>query len=118
VVIRPYWMLSCTSERPCSRANLQGGSLERRATGCSSEALSWISFIIPHQQPGGLRVRCQQRRETLGIAARHAAFGGNAVDPDMPLPRHPSRDRAVFAPDPRLCTVPRWPRAAAELTVV
>jgi hypothetical protein len=30
----------------------------------------------------------------------------------------PSRDRAVFAPDPRLCTAPRWPRAAAELTVV
>ena len=29
-----------------------------------------------------------------------------------------SCDRAVFAPDPRLCTAPRWPRAAAELTVV
>ena len=28
------------------------------------------------------------------------------------------RDRAVFAPDPRLCTAPRWPRAAAELAVV
>jgi hypothetical protein len=26
-------------------------------------------------------------------------------------------DRAVFAPDPRLCTAPRWPRAAAELAV-
>jgi hypothetical protein len=30
----------------------------------------------------------------------------------------PSRDRAVFAPDPRLCTAPRWLRAAAELAVV
>ena len=27
-------------------------------------------------------------------------------------------DRAVFAPDTRLCTAPRWPRAAAELAVV
>jgi hypothetical protein len=27
-------------------------------------------------------------------------------------------DRAVFAPEPRLCTAPRWPRAAAELAVV
>jgi hypothetical protein len=25
---------------------------------------------------------------------------------------------AVFAPDPRLCMAPRWPRAAAELAVV
>jgi len=32
--------------------------------------------------------------------------------------QHDRRDRAVFAPDPRLCTVPRWPRAAAELAVV
>jgi len=31
---------------------------------------------------------------------------------------HPSRDRAVFAPDPRLCTAPRWSRAAAALAVV
>ena len=29
-----------------------------------------------------------------------------------------SRDRAIFAPDPRLCAAPRWPRAAAELAVV
>jgi hypothetical protein len=28
------------------------------------------------------------------------------------------RDRAVFSPDPRLCTAPRWPRTAAELAVV
>ena len=34
-------------------------------------------------QLGGLRMRCEQRWETLGIAARHAAFGGYAVDPDM-----------------------------------
>src|SRR5262245_49757175 len=32
-----------------------------------------------------LRVGCQQFRETRGIAARHAAFGGYAVDPDMAL---------------------------------
>ena len=25
----------------------------------------------------------EQRRETLGIAARHAALGGYAIDPDM-----------------------------------
>ena len=31
----------------------------------------------------GLRVCFEQRREALGIAARHAAFGGHAVDPDM-----------------------------------
>jgi hypothetical protein len=31
---------------------------------------------------------------------------------------HPSRDRAVFAPDPHLCTTPRWPRAVAEQAVV
>jgi hypothetical protein len=30
-----------------------------------------------------LRVGCQQFRKALGIAARHAAFGGYAVDPDM-----------------------------------
>ena len=36
-------------------------------------------------QFGGLRVRCEQRREPLGIAARHAAFGRHAVDPDMAL---------------------------------
>src|SRR5690349_3318059 len=34
-------------------------------------------------QFGGLRVRCEQRRETLGIAARHATFGRYTVDPDM-----------------------------------
>ncbi len=32
---------------------------------------------------GGLRVRREQRREALGIAARHAAFRGHAVDPGM-----------------------------------
>src|SRR5271157_6272760 len=32
---------------------------------------------------GGLRVRREQRRETLGIAARHAALRGHAVDPGM-----------------------------------
>jgi hypothetical protein len=31
----------------------------------------------------GLRVCFEQRREALGIAASHAAFGGHAVDPDM-----------------------------------
>jgi len=30
-----------------------------------------------------LRVGCQQFRKARGIAARHAAFGGYAVDPDM-----------------------------------
>jgi hypothetical protein len=30
-----------------------------------------------------LRVCCQQFRKARGIAARHAAFGGYAVDPDM-----------------------------------
>src|SRR5215469_7190954 len=34
-------------------------------------------------QFGGLRVPCEQRRETLGIAARHATFGRYTVDPDM-----------------------------------
>ena len=34
---------------------------------------------------GGLRVRCEQRWETCGIAARHAAFGGHAVDADIAL---------------------------------
>jgi hypothetical protein len=28
-------------------------------------------------------VGCQQFRKARGIAARHAAFGGYAVDPDM-----------------------------------
>jgi hypothetical protein len=28
-------------------------------------------------------VRCEQPRKTLGIATRHATFGGRAVDPDM-----------------------------------
>src|SRR5262249_28670294 len=37
------------------------------------------------RQFGGLRVRGKQLRETLGIAARHAAFGGYTVDPDMAL---------------------------------
>ena len=32
---------------------------------------------------GGLRMRCEQRRETLGIAARHAALGRHAVGPDV-----------------------------------
>src|ERR1700739_457532 len=36
-------------------------------------------------QFGRLRVRREQRWETLGITARHAAFGGYAVDPDMAL---------------------------------
>ena len=34
-------------------------------------------------QFGGLRVRCEQRPETLGIAARHAALGRHAVGPDV-----------------------------------
>ena len=34
-------------------------------------------------QFGGLHVRCEQPRKTLGIAARHTTFGGDAVDPDM-----------------------------------
>src|SRR5215470_11080467 len=37
----------------------------------------------PSAQFGGLRVGCQQFRKARGIAARHAAFGGYAVDPDM-----------------------------------
>ena len=32
---------------------------------------------------GGLHVRCEQGWETFGIAARHAAFGRHAVDPNM-----------------------------------
>ena len=28
-------------------------------------------------------MRCEKRGKTLGIAARHAAFGGYAVDPGM-----------------------------------
>jgi hypothetical protein len=34
-------------------------------------------------QFGGLRVRSEQRRETLRITARHAAFGRHAIDPNM-----------------------------------
>jgi hypothetical protein len=30
-----------------------------------------------------VRILCKQRRETLGIAARHSAFDRHAVDPGM-----------------------------------
>jgi hypothetical protein len=45
-----------------------------------------------------------------------AALTKHSAASDRVVP--PSRDLAVFAPDPRLCTAPRWPRAAAALAVV
>jgi len=45
--------------------------------------------------------------------ARHDA--GLLRRPGRGLTADDRRDRAVFAPAPRLCTAPRWPRAAAEL---
>src|SRR5215510_4635803 len=41
------------------------------------------SPLYLRSQFGGLHVRCEQPRKALGIAARHAAFGRDAVDPGM-----------------------------------
>jgi len=53
---------------------------------------------------------------TLGPGKRHNSFSVEVPYGDPPVRiADDRRDRAVFAPAPRLCTAPRWPRAAAEL---
>ena len=47
-----------------------------------------------------------------------AAFSPAAIKPrvsigDLDNLAYPACDRAVFAPEPRLCAAPRWPGAAA-----
>jgi hypothetical protein len=37
----------------------------------------------PCLQFGSQRVRCEEHRKTLGIATRHTAFSGHAVNPNM-----------------------------------
>ena len=58
-----------------------------RASGCRLRTIVLVRLVCFSSnlsaQFGGLRVRCEQRRETLGIAARHAALGGYAVNPDV-----------------------------------
>jgi hypothetical protein len=53
-----------------------------------------------------------------GVGSAVLARSGDGLCTLCVVTRAPSRDRAVFAPDPRLCTAPRWLRAAAELAVV
>ena len=74
---------------------------------------NWARFEVPSRDCPRISAAWleeRRREDPLKFAREYeckwsAAFGA-------------PRDRAVFAPDPRLCTAPRWPRAAAELAVV
>src|SRR5215831_6087034 len=59
--------------------------LEQRWAGRLTHRLSHIERapLYLRSQCGGLHVRGEQLRKARGIAARHAAFGRDAVDPGM-----------------------------------